>query len=69
MPLSGFTAEHNFHHSHIQGMFGLYFPWFWDALCGTDKHWLKFRDNSEQTRLEEIAKSVEALSRAEIKSE
>ena len=52
-------------------MYGLYYPWLWDALCGTDEHWLKFRclaDSSEDKRLAEIQRSVTQLTLAEINS-
>lgn len=40
------TDRHDFHHSHNLGNFGM-FP-FWDAVMGTDRHYMKWRQQEKQ---------------------
>eukprot|EP01062_Namystynia_karyoxenos_P026002 TRINITY_DN20348_c0_g1_i1.p3 TRINITY_DN20348_c0_g1~~TRINITY_DN20348_c0_g1_i1.p3 ORF type:complete len:402 (+),score=116.33 TRINITY_DN20348_c0_g1_i1:78-1208(+) len=42
IPGSGWSREHNFHHTHPDGNFALYFPW-WDRICGTDRRWREYK--------------------------
>jgi len=53
IPFCGSATYHNFHHSHNVGNYTSLFT-FWDSLCGTNIHYLRFMAKKKQKMIEDL---------------